>query len=82
MPATAHSTLSAVCRHGSGLRRAEWWRSRPVGLMVAGGLLEVILLLGFLHPLSIWRQPDVIPNVWPLVTVLGAGRSGALRSRV
>ena len=69
------------------VRQDRRWpvHTRPgalLGLTAAGLALEAVLLLGFLQPLSIRRNPAVIPNEQPLAAVLGMGLEGALRFAV
>ncbi len=63
-------------------QRRGFMRLRPgalVGLAVSALAIEVVLILGFTLPLSIWTNPAVVPTERPLATVLGTGAGGALR---
>ena len=55
---------------------------RLMTVTAAGLALELVLLLGFLRPLSIWRQPRIVATDRPLATVLGTDLAGALRFAV
>lgn len=77
------SRLDAPVRPG----RRRWTtllRDRGRLLALAGTALaiELVLVLGFLLPLSIARTPDVINTDRPLATVLGTDGAGALRYAV
>lgn len=48
-------------------------------LIVCGLLLEAVLLIGWLLPLSLWRTPSNLPAGAPLVLILGQDGAGALR---
>jgi hypothetical protein len=57
-------------------------RGRPsqvLGLLAAGLTLELVLLLGFVRPLSILRHPKVVETEQPLASVLGTGWGGAIQ---
>ena len=56
--------------HGSSPLQRLFW---------AAFALEIIFLVGFLLPLSIWRFPHVVSSAQPLATALGNGGEGALR---
>ncbi len=65
-------------------RRLHWLlpplgRGQTATLVLAGLLLEAVFVFGFLWPLSIWRNPEVVPDAHPLATVLGLHPAGALR---
>lgn len=66
--------------------RSGWWRWVPrcrlPALALTGLALELVLLLGFLRPLSIWRHPGIVRTSRPLATVLGTDVGGALRFAV
>ncbi|MBM3141155.1 MAG: hypothetical protein FJZ92_13355 [Chloroflexi bacterium] len=54
-------------------------RGRLVDLALAGVVLEVALLVGFLWPLAIWKHHGIVEGHQPLAVVLGTGRIGAVR---
>ena len=54
---------------------------RPAALAGCGLLLELVLLLGFLRPLSIRRYPDAVHSV-KFAALLGTELTGALRFAV
>jgi hypothetical protein len=53
-----------------------------VPLIVSGVLIEAVLLLGWLEPLSLWRTPSNLPAGAPMVLILGQDWAGALRFAV
>ena len=57
-------------------------RRAVVALIGAATVLELILLFGFLQPLSIKRFPEVVPTPEALATALGTDGAGALRFAV
>jgi hypothetical protein len=48
-------------------------------LALVGVLLELVLLVGVLNPLALWRVPDVVAASRPLAQVLGHEWTGAVR---
>ena len=64
---------------GDRRRPARGRPSRLLSLTLAGLLLELVLLLGFLRPLSIRRHPDPVSTEQSLATALGTDFAGALR---
>ena len=49
------------------------------GLILVGVAMEILLLAGWLRPLSLWRTPSNLPVGAPMVLILEQTRAGALR---
>ena len=75
----AAGMTAATPAHRRGRRVMHALRSRLLALAGCGLLLELVLLLGFLRPLSLWRYPDIVPTADSLAVVLGMDAAGALR---
>jgi hypothetical protein len=70
------SRTAARLEEGLNARGGRW----PLALLIGCGLLlEAVLVLGWLVPLSLWRTPSNLPAGAPLVLILGQDATGALR---
>lgn len=73
-------SLTARIPGSSAEHRVGWAAAWPLACLITAGIaIELLLLAGWLRPLSLWRTPTNLPAGAPMVLIFGQTRDGALR---